>query len=125
MANDKVLDYELANCRDMETELFYFAESELQENGVALKTLRKLCFECPIQDSCARYAFKYEKYGMWGGFTEKERALMYRGKWNNPELIRMFKQLQDLGVSLAICWDYAQINPQHLDAKGMGEGDGE
>lgn len=121
MANDKTLEYDKANCRDMETEIFFMPESELQMNGVALKTLRQICFDCPIQDACAKYAFKYERHGMWGGFTERERQLIQQGRWEHDDLLRMYQQIKSLGAIVANIWDYAAIKPRYIDWDGEGD----
>lgn len=121
MANDKRLDYNKANCRDMETEVFFMSEGELQETGMALLTLRRICVECPIRDACARYAFKYERHGMWGAFTEKERWLLKRGKWTHYELMRMYTQFTQLNAQIPQIWDYAAIKSRYIDWEGEGD----
>ena len=121
MANDKRLDYDKANCKDIDTEIFYMQESQLQEMGMALRTIRKVCFSCEIQPDCAKYAFKYERYGIWGGFTEKERHLLQQGKWQHRELQRMYAQIKDVEGDVGAVWDYAVITPRFIDWEGEGE----
>lgn len=110
----KTLDYDKANCLGLNTDYFYMTESDLQSEGLSLKVIRRICFDCPIQPECARYGFKYEKHGTFGGFTEQERALIIRKQWGSKELRRMFEQLANLGVRLSPVFDYANIKPTHL-----------
>ena len=34
---------------------------------------KALCAECPIRSACAEYGIKYERTGIYGGLTGKER----------------------------------------------------
>lgn len=110
----KTLDYDKANCQGIDTDYFYMTESDLQSEGLSLKVIRRICFDCPIQEACARYGFQYERHGTFGGYTEVERALILRKQWNHKELRRMFEQLANLGVRLSKVFAYADIQPTHL-----------
>lgn len=119
----KRLDNTRANCRDIETDFFYMTESDLQEAGTSLRFVRRLCFDCPIQDACARYGFEYEKYGTFGGFTDKERELIRAKQWGHKDIKRMFEQLAHLGVRWSTVFDYADIPENHIaPADWMKEG---
>lgn len=119
----KRFDNTQANCKGLETDLFYMTESDLQSQGLSLRVIRRICFDCPIQEACAEYGFKYERHGTFGGYTEQERALILGKKWNFPELKRMFEQLANLGVRLSKVFDYADIKTEHLvPAYWMKEG---
>lgn len=119
----KRFDTTRANCRDLETDLFYMAEGDLQAAGVSLRTLRRVCFDCPIHEACAEYGFKYEKYGTFGGFTDKERELILKRQWNHKDIHRMLEQLAQLGVRLAKVIEYSNITPEHIaPADWMKEG---
>lgn len=40
---------------------------------------KRICWRCPIQQQCLNYALdNYEKFGVWGGATERERRAMRR-----------------------------------------------
>lgn len=108
------MDYEKANCLGIDTDLFYMTESDLQSEGLSLKVIRRICFDCPIQEACAEYGFKYEKYGTFGGFTEQERHLILNKQWNAREIRRMLEQLANLGVRLSKVFEYAEIKPTHI-----------
>lgn len=60
---------EEAACKDADPDLF-FAESR----GASYEAARKLCGECAVQTECLQYALDInERYGFWGGTTERER----------------------------------------------------
>jgi hypothetical protein len=105
---NKTLDYDKANCLGLNTDYFYMTESDLQTEGLSLKVIRRICFDCPI------HGFKYEKYGTFGGYTDQERMLITGKQWNSRELRRMFEQLANLGVRLSTVFEYAAIKPTHI-----------
>lgn len=44
------------------------------EVGASSRKAKELCRSCPFTTECLRYALENrEKYGIWGGLTEKER----------------------------------------------------
>lgn len=110
----KHLDNTNANCQGLDTDYFFMTESDLQAEGLSLKVIRRICFDCPIQETCADYGFKYERHGTWGGYTEVERALILSRKWNHKELRRMFEQLANLGVRLSKVFEYANVKTEYL-----------
>lgn len=119
----KRFDNTLANCKGINTDYFYMTESDLQSEGLSLKVIRRICFDCPIQEACAEYGFKYERHGTFGGYTEQERALIMAKKWNHKDLRRMFEQLANLGVRLSKVFDYPDIKTEYLvPAYWMKEG---
>ena len=40
---------------------------------VVSEEVLKMCNRCPAQDDCLEHALAYEKYGYWGGLSEKQR----------------------------------------------------
>ena len=42
-------DWTRANCRGLNTDIFYLEESELKDRGMTNRVIRKVCFTCPIQ----------------------------------------------------------------------------
>lgn len=119
----KRFDNTLANCKGLDTDYFYMTENDLQAEGLSLKVIRRICFDCPIQEACADYGFKHERHGTFGGYTEQERALILAKKWNHKELRRMFEQLANLGVRLSRVFEYADTKTEYLvPAYWMKEG---
>lgn len=60
-----------ANCLTADPEAFF------PEKGQNAREAKKTCASCLVQSQCLDYALHNdEKYGIWGGMTEKERAAM-------------------------------------------------
>lgn len=64
-------------CRGANPALFFAAdrESPLQRR-VRESAAKAICAHCPVRAACRAYAVQTgELYGIWGGTTERERAL--------------------------------------------------
>jgi WhiB family redox-sensing transcriptional regulator len=45
---------------------------------------KRLCLTCPVRVECATHALNVgEEYGVWGGFTETERARLRETGWRD------------------------------------------
>jgi hypothetical protein len=42
----------------------------------ASEEVKKMCSRCPVEDECREHALKHEKYGYWGGTSEKQRKIL-------------------------------------------------
>jgi WhiB family redox-sensing transcriptional regulator len=75
-------------CRGVDTELFYSREGEGRLARAARERAAKaICATCPVRTPCAAYALQHhERYGIWGGLTERERA--YWWSQQRPQPIR-------------------------------------
>jgi hypothetical protein len=60
------------NCANLDTEFFY-PVSELDEQQVTIRMLKKVCSDCPFKQPCQEYALAHERYGFWAGMTTHER----------------------------------------------------
>jgi WhiB family redox-sensing transcriptional regulator len=68
------VDWEQAECRDFDTDLFYRVEEERNQDAYQfINAVRSICGRCPIQRQCLAYAFGIDEYGVWGGLTGLER----------------------------------------------------
>lgn len=45
--------------------------------GAPTSPVKAICAECPAQEACAEHGMA-EKYGIWGGFSERERRRLRR-----------------------------------------------
>jgi WhiB family transcriptional regulator, redox-sensing transcriptional regulator len=64
---------DLANCRGADPDLFF------PERGASTRTAKSICRECSVQDECLEYAIVgSEKFGIWGGLSERERRKIRR-----------------------------------------------
>ncbi|MGH9209874.1 MAG: WhiB family transcriptional regulator [Acidimicrobiales bacterium] len=64
-----------AACRGTDTELFY------PTRGEATEPAKKVCAGCPARVDCLEYALAAtEKFGIWGGLSERERRQVRRAR---------------------------------------------
>lgn len=63
----------LAACR--EADAFIFFPGPDGDTSAALR----ICSTCPVREECLAYALEArERYGIWGGTTERERRRLLR-----------------------------------------------
>lgn len=49
-----------------------------------VKQAKRLCAMCPVTDECLDFAMRHkEKFGVWGGKTERERMRLRKEQRNN------------------------------------------
>jgi WhiB family redox-sensing transcriptional regulator len=62
-----------ARCRGVDPEIFHPREDEEADEAKAI------CALCPVREACLEHALTArEKYGVWGGLTERERRRVLR-----------------------------------------------
>ena len=97
----KKVDWEKANCRDVGTNAFYIQDDDdIHKRFAKTEYARAICAVCPIQFECLTYAFKHERYGMWGAMTARERNYVATNKLGGPSVRDGLAELQRLGISL-------------------------
>jgi WhiB family redox-sensing transcriptional regulator len=78
---DDRLDWqEDAACRAYDNVVFFGDEGESELEKQARESRAKVvCRSCPVQEACLEFAMETnQKYGIWGGLTDKERASLKR-----------------------------------------------
>ena len=69
-----------ANCLGIDPDLFY------PERGVSSANAKKVCHGCIVQSQCLEYALcNGEKFGIWGGLSERERRILRRERRLNQQ----------------------------------------
>ncbi len=64
-----------ANCMGVDPELFF------PERGAATREAKAVCRGCVVQQECLEYAIAHgEKFGIWGGMSERERRRVRRAR---------------------------------------------
>ena len=59
------------NCLGVDPDLFF------PERGASTREAKAVCANCTVRDECLEYALvNYEKHGIWGGKSERERRRM-------------------------------------------------
>ena len=70
-----------ANCMGVDPELFF------PERGSSTREAKEVCRGCVVLEDCLEYALaNSEKFGIWGGMSERERRR-----------VRRMRQLQQQG----------------------------
>jgi len=68
-------------CAQVDPELWY------PEKGGSTKDAKSVCLGCPVQTECLQYALDNdERFGIWGGYSERERRALKRGERVTPTL---------------------------------------
>lgn len=63
----------LANCLGVDPDLFF------PERGASTKEAKAVCQGCTVREDCLQYALANgEKFGIWGGLSERERRRIRR-----------------------------------------------
>lgn len=63
----------LANCRGVDPALLF------PERGESTREAKAMCRGCVVRAECLEYALEHgEKFGIWGGMSERERRRMRR-----------------------------------------------
>ena len=64
---------EFANCLGVDPDLFF------PERGASTREAKEVCRGCVVRDDCLEYALaNSEKFGIWGGMSERERRRIRR-----------------------------------------------
>lgn len=64
---------DLANCLGVDPDLFF------PERGASTREAKEVCRGCVVREDCLEYALANgEKFGIWGGMSERERRRIRR-----------------------------------------------
>ncbi|HHC08176.1 MAG TPA: WhiB family transcriptional regulator [Actinobacteria bacterium] len=64
---------DLANCRGADPDLFF------PERGASTRAAKAICRACSVREECLEFAIvSSEKFGIWGGLSERERRRIRR-----------------------------------------------
>ena len=73
LAVDELSWQDFANCRGADADLFF------PERGASTRRAKSICAACEVQADCLEFAIvQGEKFGIWGGMSERERRKVRR-----------------------------------------------
>jgi WhiB family redox-sensing transcriptional regulator len=69
--------HERALCAQTDPEAFF------PEKGGSTREAKRICSGCEVRAECLDYALAHdERFGIWGGLSERERRRLRRGELN-------------------------------------------
>jgi len=72
-ADERLAWQDGANCKGANADLFF------PERGASTRTAKGICRECQVREDCLEFAITTgEKFGIWGGLSERERRRIRR-----------------------------------------------
>jgi WhiB family redox-sensing transcriptional regulator len=76
VANPETSDWKSrANCMGVDPDLFF------PERGMSTREAKEVCRGCVVREDCLEYALANgEKFGIWGGLSERERRRIRRAR---------------------------------------------
>ncbi len=73
LAVDELSWQDYANCRGADADLFF------PERGASTRKAKAICTACEVRSDCLDFALRAgEKFGIWGGMSERERRRVRR-----------------------------------------------
>jgi WhiB family redox-sensing transcriptional regulator len=67
--------HDQANCLGVDPDLFF------PERGASTREAKEVCRGCVVREDCLEYALSNgEKFGIWGGMSERERRRLRRAR---------------------------------------------
>ncbi len=67
-----------ANCMGVDPDLFF------PERGASTREAKEVCRACVVREDCLEFALANgEKFGIWGGMSERERRRVRRARGLN------------------------------------------
>jgi WhiB family redox-sensing transcriptional regulator len=73
-------------CRERASAQFFHPDDDLGRISRRLRetAAKRLCERCPVRAECATHALSVgEEYGVWGGFSENDRARLREVGWRD------------------------------------------
>lgn len=68
------IKFESPHCAEVGTDIFF------PEPGETAKYAKTICGGCPHKAECLDWSLHHELYGVWGGYTERERRFIRRSR---------------------------------------------
>lgn len=71
-----------ALCAEVDPEAFF------PDKGGSTREAKRICVSCEVREQCLEYALsRDERYGIWGGLSERERRRIRRGTRPRPVIV--------------------------------------
>jgi len=122
----------IGRCRDRASAQFFHPDDDLGRISRRLReaAAKRLCHSCPVRAECATHALTVgEEYGVWGGFSETERAMLRDLGWRDTldrrrlvDVSRLERRIERARARAALAKQRAVQSrlDGHADAPGRG-----
>lgn len=70
--------YEDPSCASVGGDFWFPEKSDGSSNSVEMLIAKSICKSCPHKVECAQWGVEKERFGIWGGTTERERSILRR-----------------------------------------------
>jgi WhiB family redox-sensing transcriptional regulator len=67
-------------CEGQDTSWWYPGHGIKKEERLNSAKALDMCRKCPVRLECLKYALEWEAFGVWGGFTERQRDFIRKRK---------------------------------------------
>ena len=67
-------------CEGKDTSWWYPGHGIKKEERLNSAKALDMCRKCPVRLECLKYALEWEAFGVWGGFTERQRDFIRKRK---------------------------------------------
>ena len=98
-----------AACRGLPAELFFGTDGERgEEKGAREQEAKAFCARCPVEAECGEFAAggpnpaAWQRYGIWAGLNEEERAKLRKKQMKTASNERARQRAQELGNEEAV-----------------------
>ena len=70
---------------------------EFPKRGASTREAKSVCAGCEVKDDCLEYALvNGEKFGIWGGLSERERRRLRRQRALDKKIAMEIAEAQDI-----------------------------
>jgi WhiB family redox-sensing transcriptional regulator len=94
----------MGRCRDRQGAQFFHPDDDLGRISRRLReaAAKRVCQSCPVRVQCATHALTVgEEYGVWGGYSENDRAALREIGWRDTIDHRRLADVPTLDQRLA------------------------
>lgn len=90
------------SCADHDTKWWFPPKAQNRQDIENSKAAVALCRNCPIRKECLQYAISWEAFGIWGGFTERQRDSIRRTSGVKSSIVVPGKSRATTGVAMMV-----------------------
>jgi Transcription factor WhiB len=90
------------SCANQETGWWFPPKAQKKQDIENSKAAVAICQKCPIRKECLEYALSWEAFGIWGGFTERQRDSIRKSCGVRSNVVVPGKSRTHLGVAMMV-----------------------